>query len=371
MVTPMKLDTKKIDRIEVPTGVLDLDVTADSRWVYVAALDGVYRIDCESTSVQLLDKHPSYVSGVALADEDQRLVSAGYDGCLQFRDLSNLQSDSLPLEPVRTENAHSFWSWKLAASPDRKRVASVSGQYLAGGERYEPLAATEPTVKVYDSLTGEPLHAFEFLPSVQAVAFDPSGRFLAAGNLMGDIAVWDLTTGKLVTQWRTPDFTSWGIIKSHCYIGGIHALMFSADGKSLYAAGMGEMRDPMAGNGRQLWQQFDWNLPEAKKIRETERKQAGEGLMETLVLHPSGDWFVMAGRLRGGDWNVGFFSVADGSRIGFLKTDVRVTSARFGADGKTFYLGGLKNQGKPNDKGEWPKFGIVDRYQVSLGEMPS
>ena len=353
----MKIELKDAGRIKLPTGVMDIDLARNGKWLCAASLDGIYRVNLEDGASERIGEHASWVSGVALVDGDRRLVSAGYDGCLQFRDLSQPQPD-------RTQSAHAFWSWQLAVSPDRRRVASVSGQYLAGGLEYEPRAADEPTVKVYDALNGELQHAFDFLPSVQAVAFDPSGQFVAAGNLMGDIGAWDLQSGEQAAQWRTPDFTSWGIIKSHCYIGGIHALRFAADGQSIYAAGMGPMRDPMAGNGRQLWQQFAWRETPPKKIGETAKDQAGEGLMETLALHPSGDWFVMAGRLRGGEWNVGLFSSEDGSRVGLLKTGVRVTSARFAADGSRLYLGGMHNQPGPKD-GEWPEFGILDRYDIT------
>ena len=356
----MNIELKDAGRMTLPAGVMDLDVARDGRWLYAACHDGIYRVGLAEGESERIGQHTSWVSGIALVDEDRRLVTAGYDGQLLFRDLAHT-------EPVHTKSAHSFWSWRMAASPDRRRVASVSGQYLAGGLKYEPQPADEPTVKVFDAVTGERQQAFDLLPSVQAVAFDPSGQFVAAGNLMGDVAVWELQSGEQLAHWRTPDFTSWGIIKSHCYIGGIYALQFAPDGQSLYAAGMGEMRDPMAGNGRQLWQRFAWRETPPKKLAETVQDEAGEGLMETLAMHPSGEWFVMAGRLRGGDWNVGLFSVASGARVGFLKTGVRVTSARFSHDGGRLYLGGMDNQPDPK-KGQWPEFGVIDRYDVDLTE---
>ncbi len=354
----MKIELKDAGRLKLPTGVMDLDVEAAGQAAYAASLDGIYRVPLEKGEATRVGTHAQWASGIALVDEDRRLVSAGYDGKLQFRDLGKE-------EPDQITDAHSFWSWKLAVSPDRRRVASVSGQYLAGGLKYEPRPAEEPTVKVFDAVDGTQTHAFDFLPSVQAVAFHPGGDYLAAANLMGDIGVWDLQSGESVAHWRTPDFTSWGIIKSHCYIGGIHALVFAADGESLYAAGMGPMRDPMAGNGRQLWQRFAWREDPPQKLSETNKDQAGEGLMEALAMHPAGEWFVMAGRLRGGDWNVGLFSVESGERIGFLKTGIRVTSARFSPDGGRLYLGGMSNQPGPKD-GRWPEFGIIDRYEITV-----
>jgi len=354
-------------------GVLDFDLTSDGTKLIAAAMDGIYEVvaiadreggDSEADSAQetrqpqKIGQHESWVSGVALLDDEKRLVTAGYDGAIQFHRRDGEQ-------PTKTVQAHSFWSWKLAACKQNNLVASVSGQYIAGNEKYAPKAVAEPTVKVFDAMTGELRHAFEMLPSVQAAALSPDGRLVAAANLMGDVSVWKTEDGQLQASWRTDDFTSWGIIKSHCYIGGIHALMFAADGQSLYAAGMGPMRDPMAGNGRQLWQQWRWDGEAPRKIAETNKDQAGEGLMEALAMHPSGQQFVMAGRLRGGEWNVGLFSCEDGNLIAQAKTGTRITSARFSPDGKHLWLGGMKGQPGPDKKGRWPAFGTIDCYELT------
>ena len=166
-----------------------------------------------------------------------------------------------------------------------------------------------------------------------------------------------------VAEWRTKSFTSWGIIKSHCYISGIFRVSFSPDGKSLYAVGMGDMRDPMAGNGKQLWQRFSWQSTPVAKIQESAADQCGEGLMETLAWHPSGEYFVMAGRLRGGNWNVGIFATESGQLIGQAKTGMRISTAHFSADGKQLYLAGM--QGQPKRKEDvFPDFGYLERYTV-------
>src|SRR5207244_4062804 len=103
--------------------------------------------------------------------------------------------------------------WQLALAADGRRVATVTGQYLAGGEKYEPAISPEPTVKIYDTHSGDLVQAFEHLPPVLCVAFAPDGTHIAAANMMGDVRVWDLEAGRLAAQFSTPDFTSWGLIK--------------------------------------------------------------------------------------------------------------------------------------------------------------
>ena len=400
----MPIELEKLDRIAFPMGIMDLAVRSDGLMAYAACMDGIYQCSLqverkadEKPIPICIGRHSSYVSGIALVESKSTLVSTSFDGTLHIRDLPKemvsanddgpaASADSGPaasavsgpdppapsaagseslIEPRIAARVHDFWSWGMALSPDERFIASVSGQYLAGAEDYSPLASTEPNVKVFDADTGQLIHAFDMLPSVQCVAFDPQSQFVAAGNLMGDLAVWEVASGKKLAEWRTPSFTSWGIIKSHCYIGGIYAVAFSPDSQTLYAAGMGEMRDPMAGNGKQRWQRFAWKNSPVEKQQETVADQSGEGLMETLAWTPSGEHFAMGGRLRGGNWNVGVFSTESGQLIGQAKTGMRITSARFSADGKLLYLAGMQGQPAPKNN-TFPSFGYLERFHVKV-----
>src|SRR5439155_3094181 len=144
----------------------------------------------------------------------------------------------------------------------------------------------EPTVKLFDAETGEVTRSFDHGPPVLSVAFSPDGKHVAAANMMGEIGVWDLDSGKRVALIATPDFTSWGIIKSPHYCGGIYGLAFAPDGASLLCRGMGQMTDPMAGNGKMTWQRWDWQAPSPKQIDQIRDGDGGAGLMETLCFAP-------------------------------------------------------------------------------------
>lgn len=397
----MTIELIRADRFSFSTGIMDLAVRSNGQQAYTACMDGIYELTfpelppipgerpeagkeekskeekLERPKPKRIGRHSSYVSGIAILESDDRILSTAYDGTLQFRRLRDLQSSltdssvpdpsnsvDLEIAPFFNQRIHPFWSWRMALSPDKRFVASVTGQYLAGAEDYSPLPSAEPTVKLFDSESGDLLHAMNMLPTVQCVGFDPTSQFVAAGNLMGDLAVWEVRTGKQLAHWRSSSFTSWGIIKSHCYIGGVFAVAFSPDSQSLYAAGMGDMRDPMAGNGKQLWQRFDWRNSTAPKTQEIAADQAGEGLMETLAWHPSGENFLMAGRLRGGKWNVGIFAAETGQLIGQAKTGMRVCVARFSPDGKVLYLAGMQGQPAPKEN-RFPEFGFLERYHIN------
>lgn len=346
----------RTDQTKVPMGVLDGSVSSDWQQCALACLDGVYLLNAKDKQHQRLYQHDSWVSSVHWVAEDL-IVSAGYDGAIQWFNPQTKQ-------PIDRLKLHQFWSWDMALSPDRTVLASVTGQYLAGGYKYEPQSESEPSVCLVSVKDRKVLHRLSQTPSVQAVAFSPDGRFVAAGNLMGTVRVFDVASGKLAREFNTADFTSWGIIKSHCYLGGIFALRFTPDGQHLLLAGMGPMRDPMAGNGKQRWQKWKWDQAEPQRVDQIHDKEFGEGLMEALAIDSAGDRFLMAGRLRGGNWNAALFDGATGNQLTTLKTGYRVTQAAFSDDGKRLALFGAQGQGKRNKEGEHPHFGRIEFYDA-------
>lgn len=356
--TPMPPSSpNRVKDFKLPTAVLAAARINETE-LLAGCLDGVYRVNLEEQSHRKVGQHTSYVSSVAVLPQRGQYLSAGYDGMLHWYDLA---TD----ERVRSLTLHDFWSWDMAVSPDESLVASVTGQYLAGGYKYEPAPEREPSVRIVDVASGEMLHSLPHVPSVQAVAFSNDGQFVAAGNLMGEIRIWNARSGEQVATWTTPDFTSWGIIKSHCYLGGIFALRFTPDDSALLMCGMGPMHDPMAGNGKQLWQRWNWRADPPTKDDQTHEGDAGEGLMEALAVHPDGSWFAMGGRLRGGNLNVGMFGISDGAKVGSIKSGYRVTEILFAADGQKMILVGGQGQPDKDKDGRIADFGRIEVYDVA------
>ncbi len=350
------LNTKRQVERRLPSGPMGADITADGKVVYAGCIDTtVMRVDMKTGKHEQIGKHDSYVSTVKLIEERNMLITGGYDGVIRWYDLKQKKL-------IRKVKAHEFWSWRMAVSPDLKTVASATGQYLSGGYKYEPAAEKEPSVKLFDFESGKLLHSLSHVPSVQSVAISPDSKYVAAGNLMGEVRVWEIKSGKLLATMKTKDFTSWGIIKSHCYIGGVFDLMFTPNSREVILTGMGPMRDPMAGNGTQRWQKFAWQGKTPKKTGQNNDKEAGTGLMETLGMHPSGRGFMMAGRLFKGGWNAALFDTATGRKLASMNTGLRNTCARFTADGKKLMVAGTYG-GKPKN-GRMPPYGRVDLYDV-------
>jgi WD40 repeat protein len=351
------LHQPKLERtkeIKLPAAVLALAMTPDGATAFAACLDGgVYSVDTATGTSNLLGKHESYASGVVWLAEPHLVVSAGYDGTLMWHDLAGRRV-------VRTVKAHQFWSWDLSASRDGQWVASVTGQYLSGGYRYEPAPEREPSVRIFEARTGELRQSLPHVPPVQAVAFSPDSRHVAAGNLMGEVRVWEVASGKEVSHWKTDDLTSWGVIKSHHFLGGVFSMQFHPDGKDLYVCGMGPMVDPMAGNGVQRWQRFDWLT--GKRLDQTHDGESGQGLMEALAFHPGGKLFAMAGRLFQGKWNLALFEVDSGKNLFAMDAIHRITDAQFTADGSRLVVAKARQQERKD--GHWVEFGLIEIYSV-------
>lgn len=356
---PLKLVAGKA--FKLPTAVFALDASPDGRHLYAACFDnGVYEVDSDTGANRLLYRHKSYASGVQYIPGIDQLVSAGYDGALCWFDLGAGRQ-------LRSVEAHTFWSWKMRVSPDGKYIGTVTGQYLAGGYKYEPAPEREPSVKVFETATGKLLQSFPHVPPTLSVAFSPDSRHIAAANMMGEVRVWDIESGKQAAAWTTPDFTSWGVIKSHHYIGGIFDLTFSPEGSELLVCGMGPMADPMAGNGRQTWQRFAWKETPPRKVGEIREADGGRGLMEAIRFHPDRKAFLMAGRLAQGKWNAALFDAASGHLLHAIDTKMRVTDAAWLNAGNQLALSGATSQDKKKD-GKCPDFGHIRLFDLQRGD---
>lgn len=109
-------------------------------------------------------------------------------------------------------------SSRLAFSPDGKLFA------LACAEQNGRPEVADKVVRVWDTTTGRQVHRLATLtkPSFD-IAFSPDSRSLASGGWDGEIALWDMRTGKRTTGWKS------GLSSAN--------LAFSADGRTLIIAG--------------------------------------------------------------------------------------------------------------------------------------
>lgn len=242
--------------------------------------------------------HESYVTGLALAGP--RLVSGGYDGKLTWWDTE-------ARKVVRTVDAHAKWIRRVAASPDRTRVASV---------------ADDMACKVWDAATGVGVHDLRghkeqtphgYPSMLYAVAFSADGKHLATGDKVGHVVVWAADSGKPVATLEAPGFYTWDPVQRRHSIGGIRSLAFSPDGSLLAVGGIGKIGNIDHLEGKARVEVFDWKAGKAVAEFNSDKFK---GLFNRLVFAPDGAWLFGAG---GG--NEGFFTFFDVGRKKVLREE--------------------------------------------------
>lgn len=246
----------------------------------------VYELDLAAEKPQPVEftgeGHQSYVTGAALAGS--QLVTGGYDGRVIWWDIEKR-------EPIRSIAAHERWIRNVVASPDGKLVATVADDMLC---------------KIWDATSAELRHTLvehkpttphHFPSMLYAVAFSPDGQFLATGDKVGHIAVWEVASGKKISELEAPVMYTWDPKQRRHSIGGIRSLAFSTDGKLLAAGGVGTIGNIDHLDGPSRIEIFDWNSKQrVHEISDTKFK----GLVEQIAFARDGSWLVSAGGDNGG-----------------------------------------------------------------------
>jgi WD40 repeat protein len=263
---------------------LSLARVKDSGRLFLGSSDGkVYDIDlaAEKPEFQSWEGHSSYVTGLALADET--LVSGSYDGKLIWRSI-------VSGEQLRTVEAHSRWIRKLAVSPDGQRFASVADDMVCRVWELE-------SGKLVHELKGHEAVTPNHFPSMlYTVAFSPNGQHLATADRVGQICIWDASSGAKVQTLQAPGFYTWDPKQRIHSIGGIRSVAFSPDGEKIVAGGIGHIGNIDHLDGPSRVEYFSWQ--KAEKLHEF--LGDAKGLVEFFAFGPDGKWVIGVGGDNGG-----------------------------------------------------------------------
>jgi WD40 repeat protein len=242
-----------------------------------------------------LYKHESYVTSVALAGTT--LLSGGYDGKLRWYDIEKKTR-------IRTSDAHAKWMRRIVAAPDGSRFASV---------------ADDMVCKLWDARTGQMIREFKghelltpqgYGSMLYAATFSADGKYLATGDKVGHVVVWDAETGKSLATVEAPTMYTWDKTARLHSIGGIRSLAFSPDGTHLAIGGMGKVGNIDHLEGKSRLEVFDWAV--GKQICEIQSDKF-KGLINQLHWAKDGSWLLGAG--GGAEGFFHFFNVKDKKSI--------------------------------------------------------
>ena len=276
--------------------------------------------------------HEAAINQISFSPDGKLIASASSDRTVRFFDAQS---------GAETQNlkAHLNVAWSVAFSPDGKFIATSGTDFktflwdtaevmktssfdfgvgYTGG--WSPISADRTKVAVtyyngsknvheqiiWDVSAKKKIVNFsnETNETIESGALSPDGAILATGNLNGEIALWNSTSGAEIKRFKAHDER-------------VFCLAFSPDGKRLVSGSYDETVKI-------------WNTEDASLIRELFRF---ESAVITLGISPDG-WTVFAASL---DATAKLFNLETGETItDFGKQPKPIASVAFAPDGKTF-----------------------------------
>jgi len=315
---------KIVKQVSRPDIVLALARKPGTGRVFCGGSDfTVFEIDLDQAKPEAIElgRHGSYVTGVALAGTT--LISGGYDGRLIWWNIESRLR-------IREVDAHGKWIRGVAATPDGRVVASV---------------ADDMVCRLWDVASGRMIHELvghaELTPThfpsmLFACAISPDGRYIATGDKVGHVIVWDLKSGQQLAALDAPEFYTWDSVQRHHSIGGIRSLAFSPDGTRLAIGGSGKISNIDHLDGKARVEVFDWKNGARTHEFSSDKFKA---LVECLAFHPAGEWLLAAG---GGDKDgfISFFDVGSNKVVSQEKAPMYVHGLVLNEASDTIYAAG-------------------------------
>jgi WD40 repeat protein len=173
----------------------------------------------------------------------------------------------------------------------------------------------------------KPMTPQNYPSMLYAVAVSPDGRFIATGDKVGHVAVWDAATGEKAGEVEAPVMYTWDPKQRRHSIGGIRSVAFSRDSALLAVGGIGTIGNIDHLGGPHRIEVFDWQQRERKFEISND---AHKGLVETLEFAPDGRWLAAAG--GDNDGFVAFYDMSTGKEIKTEKAPMHVHDFAFDAD---------------------------------------
>lgn len=251
----------------------------------------VYEVDMSQEKPRRLEfegQHQSYVTG--LVRLGQTLVTSSYDRHLNWWDV-------VERKLIRRVPAHAGWIRRVIASPDGQRVISI------GDDMQCKVWSVETGESIASFSDHKPMTPHHFPSMLYAVASSRDGKWLATGDKVGHVAIWDAQRFEKVGELEAPIMYTWDPKARLHSIGGIRSLAFSPDGERLAVGGTGKIGNIDHLEGPARLEVF--NRATCQRDLEIEDKNK-KGLIEQI--HWSAD---QTSILTAGGDNNGFITIYD------------------------------------------------------------
>ena len=259
------------------------------RFLYAGAQDNtVQRWEMDSGARTRLAGHRSWVRSLAFAGDGDVLLTAGYEGRLNWWH----GADESP-KPFRSVQAHQGWIRAIAVSGDGTLIATV------GNDKFVRLWSTDRGELIHE-LAGHQDHVYN-------VAFDPSGEWVVSADLKLVVRQWRVANGEQVRCLEPASLLHKYDKDMQCNLGGARSLKFHPDGNELLLGGIVVVATNIFDGGagsKPTAVVVDWQTGERKMLHRPQ--QPLPAVLWGLEFHPHGFWVGATGGAIGGHllfWN--------------------------------------------------------------------
>ena len=251
------------------------------RFVFATSQDNtIQRWELANQAKVALTGHRSWARGLAFHTALRKLLSADWNGKVLV-----WTADAATPEVERIIDAHNGWGRNVVMSPDQRQFATCGNDNL---------------VKLWNFADFSLVREFEGHTShVYNVAYHPTERYIASGDLRGNIKQWDLQTGRETRAMDAsvifrydPTFRA-----DH---GGVRSMAFNADGSLLACAGITNVSNAFAGIGNPAVVLFNWQTGQRSQVLRVQ--PAFQGTAWGVVFHPHGFVIGAGAGAGGGIW---------------------------------------------------------------------
>ncbi len=277
----MKADPKQVHvekEYSCPAPLINCRFDPTGKYVFTTAEDrGINRIDLETGKRIEFKGHDSWVRGLAFSRDGKTLITAGFDDTLIW-----WPATAEKPEPIRKVKAHDGWIRTISVSPDGKLIAS------AGNDRI---------VRTWRMSDGSKVQEFKgHKRDVYSTLFFGKGQFLLSGDLLGQVRVWEVTSGMEVCTLDAKDLSTFNKGQAVDY-GGVRSLDLNADDSQLLCAGLHKATNPLGAVNEPLLLRFDW---EKRKLLKKHEAPGVRGAAWRAMFHPDNFIFACSGGSGGG-----------------------------------------------------------------------
>lgn len=250
--------------------------------------------------------HDSWVVHAIPLGDGSKWITGAYDGKLGFGEAA---------QPTpKFVDAHNGYLRSMCISADGKWIAT-------GGNDHAVKVWSAADGSLVSTLAGHASHIY-------SVTFHPSGKWLYSGDLMGVIKQWD------TAEWKHVRDLDAGVLHKFdtgfvAHVGGVRSMEVSPDGKTLVAAGVGNVSNAFAGIGDPTLIQFEVETGTAAKP--VSIPGTNQGSFWAIRWHPSGEFYVLAGWAQPG--HLWFFKPGEDKPFHSFKLPANASDCAWHPDG--------------------------------------